>query len=231
MDDVYKLFLVLGVLTASLLAMGIAAVGAERRSRRQQRKRHELRAGEAAAHKWKYQPTDDLDFRVSGRSSQGISWELAVHATDAENSSPERTIWSTNSVFAPDVQLYVSKRSDYSRIGTWLGGGVPPALKLFHESAREIVVNTLPGGDDYVVVAADESIGGQVFGPETQTAYVNWLSAWQRMKHWGGSFTIQLGGRNLKIEINEFIDSIDVLQTLVDLGEALAHSYRGATKI
>jgi hypothetical protein len=135
------------------------------------------------------------------RASVG-TW--VVHATDAENSSLERTSWSTNSVFAPDVQVYVSKRSEYSRIGTWLGGGVPPALKLFHESAKEIVVNTPAGGDDYVVVAADESIGYQVFGPETQKAYVNWLATWNRVKHWGGSFTIQLGGRNLEIEIDEF---------------------------
>src|SRR4051812_26806726 len=126
MDDVYKLFLAFGALTAVFLAIGITAVVAERRRSRNQRRMHELRAAQAAARNWKYQATQDLDFRVSGQSSRGISWEVVVHATDAENSSPERTIWSTNSVFAPDVQLYVSKRSDYSRIGTWLGGQVSP---------------------------------------------------------------------------------------------------------
>jgi hypothetical protein len=49
---------------------------------------------------------------------------------------------------------------------------------------------------------------------------------WQRVKHWSGSFTIQLGARNLNIEVNEFIDSIDVLQIPVELGEALAHTDR-----
>jgi hypothetical protein len=230
MDDVYKLVLTLGAFSAVLIALGITAIVAERRGRRKQRTRHALRAGEAAAHQWKYQPTDDSDFRLSGRSREGITWKLAAHATDAENSSPERTTWSTNSVFAVDVQLFVSKRSDYNRIGTCLGGSVPPLLRAFHERAREIVVKTLPGGDDYVVVAADESIGYQVFGPETQTAYVNWLTTWERVKHWGGSFTIQLGGRNLNIEINEFIDSIDALKMVVQLGEALAQSYRNIAR-
>jgi hypothetical protein len=226
MDDVYKLFLVLGALAAVLVFIGITAVVAERRGRRKQRRAHQVRAAQAAAHSWKYQPTHDPDFRLSGRSSQGISWKLSAHTTDAENSSPEQTTWSTNSVFAPDVQLYVSKRSDYGRIGTWLGDAAAPGLKLFRQSAKEILVNAPAGGDDFIVVAADESIGYQVFGPETQRAYLNWLSTWERAKHWDGSFTIQLGDRNLNIEVNQFIDSIDVLQVLVELGEALAHSYR-----
>jgi hypothetical protein len=226
MDDVYKLFLVLGTFAAILGVIGIVAVLGERRERRKQRAKHQLRADEAAAHDWKYQPINDSDFQLTGRSREGASWKLAARAADAENSRPDETTWSTNSVFAPYVQLYVSKRSDYKRIGTWLGGAVPPLLKSFRESAREIVVNTPPDGDDYVIAAADESFGYRVFGPETQAAYENWLSTWQRAKHLGGSFTIQLGGQNLYIHIDEFIESISVLQALVELGEALARSYK-----
>jgi hypothetical protein len=77
-----------------------------------------------------------------------------------------------------------------------------------------------------VIAAAGESIGYQVFGPETQATYLNWLSAWHRVKHWGGSFTIQLGGQNLHIETNQFINCINALQPLIQLGEALARSYQ-----
>jgi hypothetical protein len=232
MDDVYKLMLLLGVMTAFLALIGIIGVLGDRREKRKARAKHQAMARQAALLGWEYQPGPDTAFQLMGRTPDGIRWQLAANAVDAEDGMPARTVWSTYAVYAPNVALYVTKRSEYKYRKSWLGRrATPPLVQLFLKSAKEITIVTPEMEHDYVVLVADEGLGYRIFGPETQAAYNAWLTSWRNLKTWPSQFTIQVGAQNLSIEVTDFLDSISAITPLVDLGQVLARSYLKAAQI
>jgi hypothetical protein len=101
------------------------------------------------------------------------------------------------------------------------------AVKSFCINAKELQAVTAVD-TEYVILAADEALGHQVFRPETKLAYEKWLEVWREEKSIGDSFSIQLGGQNLEFSATRFLESTEALAAMIRLGEALAEAYVSA---
>jgi hypothetical protein len=222
MDDAHKLLLMFAAAIAAAGSIGLAGILGDRRSRRRQKEKHRDRAIAMQGRGWQYEAERLDNFRLKGRSRYGVSWTLYADGGHPEDAS-ESTVWSTNRVYSPNIVIYLTKRSVYDRSATWTAH-LPPSVRRFCQSAKEL--RTVSAGkNDYVVLAADEALGYQIFGRDTNAAHERWLEAWRSAKLGGNSFVIQLGEPNLQFSADVFIDSPDTLEAMITLGETVAEAY------
>jgi hypothetical protein len=184
----------------------------------------------AASRGWRFEQlaAPAMGFRLSGRSDDGIAWELARRSTPnvADDAGSSPAVWSTDRIRMPTLTVVIQGRAVHARMRSSaalalaermtegvLGQGVP--LKTLYDEGREVAFRDAALDRRFVLTTTEPALAARLIDDAVRHA----LRAWP-----GENLTIQCGAPGLRVQFDFVALDRATLERAVALGLALARA-------
>lgn len=219
--------------------------GGGKAAREQEAAESRRRGPRLQMHGWRYDPTHDGDirYRVNGTSPGGIAWTVEYDCDHSSSSSSPRLTFIAPELAAEEDEWVLMDRwsFDISRkgVGGAMIGGVSALGVVFSKvfarrrdfylNASERPVGT-PALRERFVVIAESSLYDALIDADAEARILVWPPFKQSMSRLDNCLSAGCGEKGVQVKLYVDGPSVDVIEQVVRLGEALADATKRAAQ-
>jgi len=202
---------------------------------------HAERERTAASRGWRYEAnlSGTLRYRVTGRAA-GFDWQLVADDGGEDSGS---TIWSTDAVHLPDLELMIHACGPHEHMkGAWgqVALNLAGALTDLAVLPRPQMIDLLRTGiehqaertavrENFTILARDPRLARVVITPDVEDALARWAMCSTLGESQRHSLVADLGPTDLRVSCTGIVTGGEAMAVLAQIGSAMAGAYLQAT--